>query len=123
VPQPTAAGCAGPGRGFAGSHRSCPGTVVAAGLIHSNSVPLAVWLAFGCAAHVDLLVAPRVLLDRDRAELAARYERVRRTVEDKQPWVPPGPLAVGADARRLLARARRWAQTHPWRDVDDPARP
>jgi hypothetical protein len=83
-----------------------------AGLIYYSG-PGEAWLAFTCDRHRGRLIAPRRLLERDRAEIAARRERIRRTVEDKAPWVKPKPAATGAAARRLVEAARAWAERHP----------
>lgn len=33
--------------------------------------------------------------------------------EKRPPHDIPQPIAVGVDAHELMARAKRWAQTHP----------
>jgi hypothetical protein len=78
---------------------------------------LEVWLMFSCAEHRDEipLIGARELLDRDRVVLeqwraeAARWSLPRghpdRPGPHAQPANPPRPLAVGAAAAALLARA------------------
>jgi hypothetical protein len=68
--------------------------------------PLEAWLAFACTAHAAELVAPRELLDRDRALLADWADRERRALAGEG-WDPPKPLAVGSAARALERRAIR----------------
>lgn len=107
-------GCAAAaGDGYAGTPRHCIAAPTHAGLIYfPHPPPGQVWLAFACDRHADQLVAARPLTDPDRAELAARRERLRRIL-DGEPPQPERPLAVGAAAQRLLRRARRWAGRHP----------
>jgi len=67
------------------------------------------WLAFACDRHAVGLVAPRVLLDRDRVVLQ-RWRAETARAQAGQPWQRPTPLSRGADAVELVARARRWAE-------------
>jgi hypothetical protein len=112
VPDPFAASAPGCGAYVAAgstiSGSRCGGEPTWAGLKWFPG-PESVWLAFTCDRHRDRLIAPRRLLPKDRAELAARAERIRRSVEDHVPWVPEQPLARGRAARALIARARAWA--------------
>lgn len=70
----------------------------------------AVWLGFACDVHADHLVAPRALLPRDRDVLARRRDE-RRVQLAGHRWAGEreGPLARGAEADRLVERAREWA--------------
>lgn len=83
----------------------CPHPPVAAGLVFYELPRPAVWWAFTCAEHAELLTAPRALLDRDHTEITRRRAQVwpERTA----------PLAVGQAARDLLDHARRWAAANP----------
>ena len=71
------------------------------------------WLGFACDRHAESLVAARWLLPRDRDVLARRRDKHRTELAGKR-WAgePQGPLARGAEAERLIERARAWAQTH-----------
>ncbi len=73
-----------------------------------------VWLGFACDRHADTLVAPRLLLPRDRDALARRRGK-RRTELAGQRWAgeQEGPLARGVAAERLIRRAKAWADRHP----------
>lgn len=70
-------------------------------------------LGFACDAHRDQLDVARPLDDEARAELERRRERDRRVLVDKQPERKDPPLAIGAEGRERLARARAWAAEHP----------
>ncbi len=80
----------------------CRNAATRAGLRHfPHPAPGEVYLVFTCDQHADQAEATRLLLDRDRAELERRRDQ-RATVE---------PLAVGAAARALVARAVRYYET------------
>lgn len=100
--------CGGYRHGMWTAPARCPAAPVAAGLaFYEKPRPVVIW-AFACPEHVEHLIAPRPLLERDRAEMARRRELSARHEPD-----PVGPLAVGRAARELLDRARRWAHAHP----------
>jgi hypothetical protein len=83
----------------------CTREPVAAGLaFYAAARRQSVRLAFACPDHVDDLIAPRPLCERDRAEMGRRHQRE-----------PVAELAVGREARELVERARRWAAAHPER--------
>jgi len=67
-------------------------------------------LGFACDEHRFQLAVSRPIEPRDHVE--AEAERVRSTIEDKQPWVPDEPIATGREADKLLAAARRWYEQH-----------
>jgi hypothetical protein len=76
-----------------------------AGLVLINDQ---VFLAFACGEHKSKLIAPRRILDRDRAEL----ERRRHSwtwARAGHPPLPIEPLRTGTAARRLVEQARVWA--------------
>jgi hypothetical protein len=110
-PVPWQVGTAGCGAhsttGVAGTPRRCGARVTHVGL-RVGGQPLEAWLAFACTAHAAELVAPRELLDRDRAILADWADRERRALAGEG-WDPPKPLAVGSAARELERRAIRAA--------------
>jgi hypothetical protein len=89
--------------GFAGAPRQCSAAVTYAGL-RVGGQPFEAWLAFACDLHRGELIAPRELLDRDRAVLDDWAERERRALAGEG-WDRPQPLAVGAKARELVRRA------------------
>jgi hypothetical protein len=93
--------------GVAGTPRRGGARVTHAGL-RVGGQPLEAWPAFACPAHAAELVAPRELLDRDRALLADWADRERRALAGEG-WDPPTPLAVGSAARELERRAVRAA--------------
>jgi hypothetical protein len=67
-----------------------------------------VFLAFACREHKSRLIAPRRMLDRDRADLERRrhswmWARVGH------PPLPIEPLRTGAAAHRLVEETRAWA--------------
>ena len=93
--------------GFAGTPCRCSARVTHPGL-RIGGHPLEAWLAFACTAHAAELVAPRELLDRDRAIFADWADRERRALAGEG-WDPPKPLAVGSAARELERRAIRAA--------------
>lgn len=106
------ASCGGYRHGVWTAPTSCSLPVVAAGLVLGGDRRRpTVWLAFSCAEHVEHLDVARPLTDRDRAEMARR----RTHAEASRPDPDVGPLATGRAARKLLARARRWAAAHPER--------
>jgi len=70
-------------------------------------------LGFACDEHRFQLAVSRPIEPPDHVELERRRERVRSTIEDKQPWVPDEPIATGREADKLLAAARRWFEQHP----------
>jgi hypothetical protein len=113
---PHGASCAGyqhPGP-YAPYH--CPRPVVAAGLVfYEERRGQFLYLAFACPEHTRELIAARPLQERDHAEITRR--RTRPATERTE------PLAVGREARELVARARRWARTHPERLYRPPAEP
>lgn len=87
----------------------CTAAPVAAGLVfYATARRQSVMLAFACPEHVAELIAARPLHERDRAEMARRYDRQARRQPDGVE-----PLAVGREARELVERARRWAAAHP----------
>lgn len=99
--------------GAGGSPRRCAARVTRCGLVlreRAHGRPAEAWLAFTCDEHVGQLVAPRELLVRDREVLDAWHAEERRTYSAERPWRPPQPLARGADALRLVERARWWAE-------------
>ena len=98
--------------GAGGAPSQCSARVTHAGL-RLGGQPVAAWLAFACTVHAPQLVAPRELLDRDRAVLADWAGRERRALAGEG-WDPPQPLAVGAAATELVRRARG-GQSTPWR--------
>jgi hypothetical protein len=72
-----------------------------------------VWLGFACDVHAQELIAPRVLLPRDRDVLHRR--RALRSHESRgRRWagLREGPLARGAAAEQLVDRALAWASRH-----------
>jgi hypothetical protein len=71
--------------------------------------PVEAWLSFACQQHRDQLIAPRELLDRDRAVLEDWRDRERRALAG-QGWDRPEPLAVGAAARELVRRVEAQAR-------------
>lgn len=94
----------------------CPRPVVAAGLVYyEEHRGQFLYLAFACPEHAELLITARPLQERDRAEITRRQTRA--------PSEKNGPLAVGREARELVARARHWATTHPERLYRPPAAP
>ena len=107
-----AAGCGGiVHRGLLGP-TSCEAEPVYAGLwyaAHGRTV----WLGFACHRDVDQLIAPRLLLPRDRDVLNRRRDRRRTEMAGKR-WAgeQEGPLARGAAAQRLVDRAKAWAANH-----------
>jgi hypothetical protein len=83
----------------------CSAEPTHAGLVLINDQ---VFLAFACIEHKSRLIAPRRMLDRDRAELERRrhswtWARVGH------PPLPIEPLRTGAAAYRLVEKARAWA--------------
>jgi hypothetical protein len=76
-----------------------------AGLIMINDE---VFLAFACPEHRSRLIAPRQMLDRDRAELERRRNSWTWTRVGHPP-LPIEPLRTGAAAHRLVEKARAWA--------------
>jgi hypothetical protein len=70
-----------------------------------------VFLAFACAEHAGRLIAPRVMLDRDRTELGRRRHSTEWARVGHDP-LPIDPLAIGAAASRLIERAQAWAVRH-----------
>ena len=72
-----------------------------------------VWLGFACDRHSDHLIAARPMRPRDRDVLARRRDRHRTELSGTR-WAGEheGPLARGAEAERLVERARAWAATH-----------
>jgi hypothetical protein len=67
-----------------------------------------------CNRHAENFVAARLLLPRDRDVLACRRNKHRTELAGKR-WAVEheGPLARGAEAERLIERARAWAELHP----------
>lgn len=94
--------------GAGGAPQPCQGRVEWAGLRlrQRRGKPVEAFRAFACSAHVDRLRAARLLLDRDRAVLADWQTRWADALAGRG-WVSPAPLAVGAEARELVARAER----------------
>jgi hypothetical protein len=83
----------------------CSAEPTHAGLVLINDQA---FLAFACREHRSGLIAPRRMLDRDRAELERRrhswtWARVGH------PPLPIEPLGIGAAAHRLVEKARAWA--------------
>jgi hypothetical protein len=73
------------------------------------------FLAFACPEHKSSLIAPRSMLDRDRAEL----ERRRHSwlwARAGHPPLPIDPLRTGAAAHRLVEKVRAWVLDHPQHD-------
>jgi hypothetical protein len=100
-------------RGPSGQPKQCPRAVRRCGLVlrrREGLRPAEAWLAFACDKHAEGLVAPRALLDRDRAVLEAWRAEARRKYSTERPWRAPQPLARGVDAVKLVERARRWAE-------------
>jgi hypothetical protein len=91
-----------------GRPRDCFGTVSHAGLIFFEYPRPTAWLGFACDDHASDLIASRLLLDRDRAELGRRRHARAEAAAAGAHDVEPEPLAVGANARRLADRAREW---------------
>lgn len=96
--------------GAGGSPQPCQRRVEWAGLRLRlrRGKPDEVWRSFACSAHADHLRAARPLLDRDRAVLED-WQTCWADAVAGRGWVSPGPLAVGAEARDLVARAERAA--------------
>ncbi|GAA0934142.1 hypothetical protein GCM10009559_24470 [Pseudonocardia zijingensis] len=109
------AGCVVFGRGPLGKPAACQRAPTHAGLVYFEHPRPRVWLAFACEEHHGALVGARPMLERDRVELARRMEARRRVAEEGAPVVPLEPLAVGSAARRLVERARAWAERDPGR--------
>lgn len=89
--------------GAGGAPAQCQAEVTHAGL-RLGAEPVEVWRAFSCRRHASELRAPRELLDRDREVLADWHAREQSAL-NRQPWDPPGPIAVGAAAREIVRRA------------------
>lgn len=116
----TRAGCGGTAR--TGTTRACGGTVRWVGVVYYPYPKPELHRAFACDDHFLQLDVARPLDDTGRAHLEHRRERLRRVVEDHQPYEPEHPLAVHAEARRRLERARAEATRHPdWRIAPDPS--
>jgi hypothetical protein len=95
------AGCIVTVTGPLGKPASCHQPPTYAGLAFFEYPRARVFLVFVCDAHRGEVIAARPMLERDRAELARRADKLRRVLEDGARDTPLGPLAVGAAARRL----------------------
>jgi hypothetical protein len=104
-------GCAFMVSGFAGTPISCERAVTHAGLVWFPG-PRRLWWAFACVEHACGLEVPRLLLERDHAELARRRGKHAAALAGRGQWVPDPPLATGAEGLRLLEQAREWASRH-----------
>ena len=109
---PSEGACGGYTQGVVTAPTRCQARVVAAGVVFFERSTPSGWWTFACAEHVGELVAPRALLDRDRAELARRRRRHGEPGDDPGDE-PTTPLATGRQARELIARVRRWTEQHP----------
>lgn len=90
--------------GAGGSPQPCRGRPTLCGLVLTRRPPIAVWRAFVCEGHRELVDAPRELLDRDRAVMEAWREQTALALEGKR-YQRPAPMATGAAARELHRRA------------------
>lgn len=111
-----AAGCGGYVHYAVMPPSSCLGepTVVGLVMVGKPGRRRAVWRGFACDAHADRLLGARPLLPRDRDVLARRREAQRVEVAGER-WAGEreGPLARGAEADELVARAVAWVAAHP----------
>ncbi|WP_214405767.1 hypothetical protein [Pseudonocardia lacus] len=110
------AGCGG----FTPDHDlPCDREVTATGLWFSSYRSTA-WQAFACEHHAHLLIAPRRLFPRDHDTLLRRHQRAHgQHTGDRYAGEHDGPLARGAQAGRLVARAEAWAARHPLKPSND----
>jgi hypothetical protein len=91
----------------------CANAPTVAGLRFSEQ-DRTVWLGFACDVHAGQLMAPRLLLPRDRDVLRIRQTR-ERTELDGRRWagLREGPLVRGSAAKSMVTRARAWEALHP----------
>ncbi len=93
--------------GHTGAFAQCGREVTHTGLVlrrRFDGHPVEAWRAFACPEHVSRLRAARELLDRDRDTLADWRQREADALAGLG-WRRPEPLAVGASAQALVARA------------------
>ena len=118
-----APGCGGYQHGMWTAPAACGRPVVAAGPVFYPYPHPQTWLGFACAQHVGQLEVARPLTDSDRAVLARRSARHHNHRPDPGQEHEEAPLATGRAARELIARARRWAATHPDQTYPTPPNP
>lgn len=114
--QVMAAGCGGFVQPAVLAPMSCVAEPTKVGLIMAGKPGQrrAVWRAFACDEHADVLLAARPLLPRDRDVLARRREKRRVLLAGRRyAGEDEGPLARGRAADELVKRARAWAAAHP----------
>lgn len=97
--------------GIHGQPRDCVGRVTHAGLVlvrDGRPPRWRCWLSFSCVAHASCLTAPRSLLPKD--EVVRRHWAAQRDLAlAGKPFERSEPLSMGAEAKRLHARALAWA--------------
>lgn len=115
--QVMAAGCGGYVHQVVTGPSTCGSEPTVVGLLmyRRSDGRRAVWRGFACDAHADQLLAARGLLPRDRDVLGTATGETAGADRWARRWAgeQEGPLARGAEADRLLARALSWTAAHP----------